>query len=49
MLESLIIHNIFVTGVLIEDIDEMKYQLHHIHLEQCSIQQLHDQDCQHLC
>ena len=49
MLEYLIIHNIFVSGVYMEDIADMKCQLHHIHLEQYFIKPKHDQNFRHLC
>ena len=32
MLSYLVIHNCFVSGVFMEDIADMKYQLHYIHL-----------------
>ena len=49
MLVSLMIHNKFVSDVCMGDIDEIKYHLQHLHLEQYFIQQKYDQNCRHLC
>ena len=39
----------FVSDVYMEDIVEMKCQLHHIHLDKYFIYSKHDQKRQHLC
>ena len=44
MLTYLETHNIFFTDVYIEDIADMKYQVHRLHFEQYFIQQKYDQD-----
>ena len=49
MLEYLVIHSSFFSGVYMEDIVDMKFQLHHLHLGQYFIQLKHDQNCQYLC
>ena len=38
MLVFLVIHNIFICDVYIEDIADIKCQIHHLHLEQYFIQ-----------
>ena len=49
MLEYLIIHNIFVFDVYMENIADMKFQSHHLHLEDSFIQQKHDKNFLLLC
>ena len=34
LLASLVVHNSFVSYLYMEDIADMKFQLHHLHLEQ---------------
>ena len=48
MLEYLVIHNSSVTDIYIEDISDMKFQLHQFHLDQYFIQQKQENDCRHL-
>ena len=48
MLESLVIHNSFISDVYIEDIYGMKFQIHDIHPDQYFIQPQHDQNLIHL-
>ena len=47
MLEYLIIHKSFVIDVYMEDMANMKFQIHHLHLEKYFIQQKHDQNFRH--
>ena len=39
MLESLVIHNNFITAIKMKPIADMKYQLHQFNLNQCFINQ----------
>ena len=47
-LTYLIFQNKIVTSLLMEDISEVKYHLHHLNLGQYYIQQQHDQNFQHI-
>ena len=49
MVEYLVINNIFVSDLYMDDIANMKYQLHHLHLEQSLIKQINDLNLRHLC
>ena len=49
ILESLVDINRFVSNVYMDDIANMIFQLHHLHLEQYCIQRQHDQNYRHLC
>ena len=49
MLEHLLNIGCFVSDAYMEDITDMKCQIHHLHLEQYFIQQKHDQNWRHLC
>ena len=48
-LESLIFQNKFVTTVLMEDISDLKFQLHRFNFEEYFIQQKEGNNFQHLC
>ena len=43
------IHNKLVTSLLMEDISDVKSQLHHLHFEEYFIQQKKGNNRQHLC
>ena len=49
VLESLVIHNSFLSDAYMDDIADLKYQLHRLHLEKYFNQQRHALNCQHLC
>ena len=49
MVEYLVINNIFVSDLYMDDIANMKYQLHHLHLEQSLTKQINDLNLRHLC
>ena len=48
-LEYLVIQNSLVSGVYMDDIFGMEYQLHHLHFRKYFIQQQHDVSGRHLC
>ena len=48
MLEYLIIHKSFVIDVYMEDMANMKFQIHHLHLEQYFIQKERNKNGRHL-
>ena len=49
MLASLEIFDSFDFGVYMDGISKIIFQLHNLHLDQYSIQQNHELNCQHLC
>ena len=49
MLACLVIINSFVIDVYMEDIADMKCQIHHIHLEKVFIQKNQENNCRYLC